>query len=228
MSGVEELGEGTPASAETTDPYVRYIRRFFARWAPVYDWFAFSIGWFYRTTVRRIAPRPGMTVLDLCTGTGEIAHRCAAAGAVVTGIDLSPEMLARARRKLESRGLEAALEIADARRLDFEDGAFDVVVISFGLHDMPREVRIEVLREARRMAGERLVIADYDVSPDRFGSAFWRAVIDRFESPYFKSFAATGALPLFEEAGLGTPRVTMLFPAFAVFETSVQRPDASR
>lgn len=219
-------GGGPPGSngheSAAVDPYVRFNRRFFARWAPFYDGFALSIAWVYRAAARQIAPRPGMTVLDVCTGTGEIARRCAAAGAAVTGVDLSPEMLDRARRKMAARDLPATIALMDARHLDFADGSFDVVVVGFGLHDMPPRVRPQVLAEMRRVARRRLIVADYDFSPDRPGAALWRWAIGLVETPYFVSFADGGAGPLLADAGWHVVSERRVSPAFAVFEARAE------
>ncbi len=69
---------------KNADPYIAYTRRFFDKWVSLYDLFALSIFPAYRAAVRRIGPRPGRSVLDVCTGTGEIALRCARQGAAET------------------------------------------------------------------------------------------------------------------------------------------------
>ena len=79
------------------------VRTMFDRIAPVYDVMnrVMTLGldqrWRRRTV--RIAVKPGDRVLDACCGTGDLAIIAARAGATVVGLDFSPEMLARARRK---------------------------------------------------------------------------------------------------------------------------------
>ncbi len=182
-----------------SDAYIAYTHRFFTRWVPVYDLFARSILYAYRAAVSSLAPRRGRSILDLCTGTGEIALRCARQGAEVTGIDVTPAMLARARRK--KGDLRVRFQLMDARRLAFPDASFDRAVLSFALHDMPRRVRLEVLREAARVARERLVILDYDFPRGPLGPVLvW--LVDLFESAYFKGFAREPTSALLREAGL--------------------------
>jgi demethylmenaquinone methyltransferase/2-methoxy-6-polyprenyl-1,4-benzoquinol methylase len=182
------------------DPYVAFTRRFFGRWSPVYDLFAKPIGFAYEAAVRRAGARPGRTILDLCTGTGEIALRCARRGAAVTAVDLTPSMFLRARRK--AHGLPVRFAGLDARRLAFPDASFDVVLLSFALHDMPRRVRAEVLREAARVAREEVIVLDYDIP--RRGP--WRQAVlgglGLFETPYLGEFARRGARGAIEDAGL--------------------------
>jgi len=184
----------------TADPYVAFTRRFFARWSPLYDWFAKPIGFAYAAAVRQAGARPGRSILDLCTGTGEIALRCGRRGARVTAVDLTPAMLIRAGRK--TRGLPVRCAGMDARRLAFPDGSFDAVLLSFALHDMPRKVRTEVLREAARVARERLVILDYDVPRRRLWRRAVLAGLGLFETPYLAGFARQGARGALEDAGL--------------------------
>ncbi len=185
---------------KSADAYIAYTHRFFTRWVAVYDLFARSIFPAYRAAVRALEPRHGRSILDLCTGTGEIALRCARQGAAVTGIDVTPAMLARARRK--AVGLPVHLQLMDARRLAFPDASFDRAVLSFALHDMPRRVRLEVLREAARVARERLVILDYDFPRRRPLGPLLVWLVDLFESAYFKGFARERSSALLREAGL--------------------------
>ena len=209
-------GAEAAAAAPVPDPYVAFTRRFFHRWSPLYDLFARPIGFAYAAAVRRAGARPGRTVLDLCTGTGEIALRCARRGARVTAVDLTPAMLARARRK--ARGLPVRFAEMDARRLAFADGSFDAVLLSFALHDMPRRARTQALREAARVAREAVVVLDYDV-PRR--GPLRRAVLAAlrlFETPYLADFARQGTPAAIADAGLAMRAAARPLPGlFAVY-----------
>jgi demethylmenaquinone methyltransferase/2-methoxy-6-polyprenyl-1,4-benzoquinol methylase len=163
---------------------------------------------------------PDTRVLDLCTGTGEIALRCARRGARVIAVDLSDSMMARARAKLAARpelATRLRFETMDARRLAFADRSFDVTVLSFALHDMPRPVRLEVLREARRVTARRLVVLDYELPRARPWRRALTASIALFETAYFPRFAAEGLEPLLRDAGLGGAARTRLGPSFALY-----------
>lgn len=75
----------------------------------------------------------GERVLDLGTGTGAVAERAVAAvgdTGLVAGVDVSPEMLVAARRRLESSAVAVDLREASAEHLPFADGTFDVVLSS--------------------------------------------------------------------------------------------------
>lgn len=184
----------------SSDPYVSFTRRFFARWSPLYDLFAKPIGFAYSAAVRLAGAAPGRHLLDLCTGTGEIALRCARRGAQVTAVDLTPSMFTRAERK--ARRLPVRFAGMDARELAFPDRSFDAVLLSFALHDMPRKVRVQVLREAARVARERLVVLDYDVPRSGLGRRAVLAGLGLFETPYLADFAKQGAAGALAEAGL--------------------------
>jgi len=212
---------GAAERPEAADPYAAFTRRFFARWSPVYDLFAKPVGFAYRAAVRRAGARPGRSILDLCTGTGEIALRLARRGARVTAVDLAPSMLLRAVGK--ARRLPVRFAGMDARRLAFPDASFDTVVLSFALHDMPRAVRREVLREAARVGRESVVILDYDVPK----SGPWRRLVlwglGLFETPYLRGFAEAGAAGAIEQAGLAVRETVRPVPGlFAVYVVGIR------
>ncbi len=112
------------------------VRRMFDRISPVYDLMnrVMTAGldrrW-RRATVAAVV-RPGDRVLDACCGTGDLAVEASRAGARVVGLDFSGEMLARARRK------SSAVEWVegDVLELPFEDGAFDVATVGFGIRNV--------------------------------------------------------------------------------------------
>lgn len=202
------------STLSTADPYVAFTRRFFDRWSPLYDLFARPIGFAYAAAVRQAGARPGRRILDLCTGTGEIALRCGRRGARVTAVDLTPSMFTRAGRK--TRGLPVRFAGMDARQLAFPDESFDAVVLSFALHDMPRKVRTLVLREAARVARDTLVVLDYDI-PSR--EPWRRAVLaglGLFETPYLADFARRGALGALADAGLEVRQTLRPLPGLFV------------
>lgn len=113
-------------------------------------------------------------VLDIGCGTGELGLALAARGHPVTGVDLSPSAIERARRKATERGLDAEFVAADATELDGYDGHFDTVVDSGLLHCLPPPAQgryLEVLRRICRPGGRVAVLCFADVpgarTPDR-------------------------------------------------------------
>jgi len=174
------------------DAYVDFVRGFFDRWSPLYDAFARPIGSAYAAAARAAGAAPGRRLLDLCTGTGEIAMRSARLGATVTAVDLTPSMLDRARRK--GRRLGIRFVEMDARRLAFADASFDAVVLSFALHDMPAAARRAVLQEALRVARERVVVLDYEPPERGWRRRLVEVVLESFETPYLRGFLRDGGV----------------------------------
>jgi SAM-dependent methyltransferase len=81
----------------------------------------------------RVGVAPGMRVLDVATGTGNVALPAAAMGAEVCGVDITAEMLARTALRAGEAGLRVALSQADAEFLPFADDTFDRVLSSLGV-----------------------------------------------------------------------------------------------
>ena len=148
--------------------------------------------------------RPGDRVLDVCTGTGDVALEFARRCDDVTGIDLSAEMLAVARKK-DREGKIRFLQM-DATRLDFADREFDVSAISFALHDMPPQVREKVLREMARVTKRKIVIVEYRPSQNSVLRALYISLISLYESKYFPEFGRDDFRGLLARCGLQVER----------------------
>ena len=82
--------------------------------------------------------REGQRVLDVGCGTGVAAVTAARRGANVSGLDLTPELLERARENSEIAGVDIDWRQGDAEALPFKDGEFDVVLSQFGHMFAPR------------------------------------------------------------------------------------------
>lgn len=117
-----------------------------------------------RQTSRALELGAGARVLDLATGTGDLAIEIAesAPEARVVGLDPSPRMLEIARAKLARRELEQRVELVqgDAQALPFEARSFDGVSIAFGIRNVPD--RPAALREMARVTrpGGRIAILE--------------------------------------------------------------------
>jgi len=92
--------------------------------------------------------RSGRRVLDAACGTGVVSVTAARLGAQVTGLDLTPELLERARENARIAGVEIDWHEGDVEKLPFGDATFDFVLSEFGHIFAPRpEVAIgEMLR----------------------------------------------------------------------------------
>ena len=122
-------------------------------------------GRFRRRLVELAGLRPGQSVLDVGSGTGGLAlavrEQVGPAGEVC-GVDPSPEMLARARRKAARRGAAVRFETAPVEDLPFPDATFDAVVTSLVLHHVAEENRARGVAEIARVLkpGGRFFAAD--------------------------------------------------------------------
>jgi ubiquinone/menaquinone biosynthesis C-methylase UbiE len=105
-------------------------------------------------------PKPGMKVLEVGCGTGANLMLYRQAGCSVYGIDLSPSMLDVACAKL-GKGVE--LQLGNASNMPYRDNSFDLVIAMFTLHEMPGEIRPQVMKETTRVVKKegRILIVDF-------------------------------------------------------------------
>lgn len=141
--------------------YQQHVLHFYNRFAHLYD-----LGEFIRRGTRRKAMllsrwQPGESVLDLCTGTGNLAITFASQGANVIGIDIARGMLKRASAK--SKDMTTGWLEMDATELAFADNSFQISMLSLALHHMPVQTQLQVLRELRRVTSRRIVIIEPDI-----------------------------------------------------------------
>jgi ubiquinone/menaquinone biosynthesis C-methylase UbiE len=124
--------------------------RLAARFEPVHD-----------QLVNLLRVERGDRVLDLATGTGEVAVRAAERGASVTGIDIAEPMLAKARERAPG----VTFDHGDVEYLPYEDECFDVLVSSFGLIFAPDHANVAA--ELARVAcpGARLGFSSWKPNP---------------------------------------------------------------
>jgi SAM-dependent methyltransferase len=88
--------------------------------------------------VKRAGIRTGDRVLDVACGTGVVATTAARLGARVTGLDLTPELLERARENARIAAVEIEWHEGDVENLPFDDAVFDVVISQYGHIFAPR------------------------------------------------------------------------------------------
>jgi demethylmenaquinone methyltransferase / 2-methoxy-6-polyprenyl-1,4-benzoquinol methylase len=147
---------GDPSARE---PFVRDIFDETAQW---YDWtirfLSFGSGdWYRRKALGRAGLRPGMTILDLATGTGvvaEAAMKVTGGDIGIVGADISIGMLREARRKT---GIPTVL--SPGERLPFPDDAFDLVTVGFAMrHFSDLGTTFRELRRVLRPGGRILIL----------------------------------------------------------------------
>jgi len=135
------------------------VRGMFDRIAPVYDAMnrVMTAGldrvW-RRLTVEAVV-QPGDRVLDACCGTGDLALAAEREGGVVTGVDFSPRMLERARRKSET----VTWVEGDLLALPFGDASFDAATVGFGVRNVSDlDAALAELRRVLRPGGRLAIL----------------------------------------------------------------------
>ncbi len=88
--------------------------------------------------VERLDIKPGMKVLDVACGSGNLAVLAAEKGADVTGIDIAENLVNTAKKRAARLGLNIRFEQGDAEAMPYDDGTFDLVMTMFGAMFCPR------------------------------------------------------------------------------------------
>lgn len=150
----------------------RYVRTLFATIADRYDLvtvvlsFGRDRAWKQRL-VREARLGPGMAVVDLACGTGDIAFEAARAGATVTGLDITERMVALARSKSLASGggtdrRRPRFIVGDMMALPFGAASADVITTGYGLRNVPRlEDAVDEIGRVLRPGG-RLLSLDFN------------------------------------------------------------------
>jgi len=134
-----------------------------------------------RKAVRSLGLGPGDRVLDVATGTGDLAIMIARRhdGVDVKGIDPSANMIGVGNEKIADIGLNerVVLEIGDGQALPFEDDTFDGAVVAFGIRNFPD--RLKGLEEMTRVTkpGRKVVILELSEPEKGVMSLFAKAYI---------------------------------------------------
>jgi phosphatidylethanolamine/phosphatidyl-N-methylethanolamine N-methyltransferase len=126
------------------------VRDAYRRWAPIYDLTFGKIAEAGRKHAVQIINRRRGRVLEVGVGTG-LSLPCYGSHLTITGIDLSPEMLAKAENKVDRQNLVNVAELheMDAGALAFPDESFDTVVAMYVMTVVPEPER--VMRELERV-----------------------------------------------------------------------------
>jgi|GEM_PF-190569 len=165
---------------------------------------------------RELNFRQGDKLLDIATGPGYVAHKAHDLGCVVSAIDISEAMIARARQSLPSA---IQLRVGDAEYLAFEAGAFDIITMNFGMvHLAQPDKAVNEAYKALKVGG-------------RFGFTVWappehspgfsivlraiethgnRAVTLPEGPPFFRYGEREQGIGLLTDAGFSSPRARLI------------------
>jgi SAM-dependent methyltransferase len=125
--------------------------------------------------------KSGQCVLDVGSGTGVVAVTAARAGARVSALDLTPELIEVARHNALAAGVQIDFREGDAEALPFDDAAFDVVLSQFAHMFAPRpEVAVKEMLRVLKPGG---VIAFSTWPPELFAGRMF-ALTGRYASPH--------------------------------------------
>lgn len=192
------------------------IRRMFDGIAPRYDLLnhllSLNVDRAWRRRVTRMLPVQTGPILDVCTGTGDLAFEYdrACGGAVsIIGADFSSEMLVRAVRKSSRHARNRPIRFvqADAQRLPFADDTFELVVVAFGLRNVTDIGRglAEMTRVAR--PGGRVGVLEFSRPRRPILGAVYRTYFRRVLPVVGQLFSRSG-----EHAYAYLPASVMEFP----------------
>ncbi|MFO0803441.1 MAG: bifunctional demethylmenaquinone methyltransferase/2-methoxy-6-polyprenyl-1,4-benzoquinol methylase UbiE [Gemmataceae bacterium] len=170
------------ATPELLDKRETRIRRMFGQIAPWYDFLnhalSLNIDKRWRTKTTKLVPPLGAEagpILDLCTGTGDLAlayNRAAGGRVPIVAADFCHEMLLRAAKKAAAVPQIRFVE-ADAQALPFPSDTFQIVTVAFGLRNVTDTDRglAEMVRVAK--PGGRIAILEFSRPRNRLFGAFY-------------------------------------------------------
>jgi demethylmenaquinone methyltransferase/2-methoxy-6-polyprenyl-1,4-benzoquinol methylase len=163
------------------------VREMFSRLAERYDLindvmsFGLHRRWKKETVALAFQGRAPGRWLDLCCGTGDIcflAEAAAGAGTRVVGADFTLPMLAVARRRARADSRKSSFVQADALRLPFADGTFDVLTVGYGLRNLADpEAGVAEMRRVLAPGG-RAVILDFGKPENPIAGSLYGAFLN--------------------------------------------------
>ena len=131
--------------------------------------------------VERLGLKPGTAVLDVACGTGNLALPAARLGAVVTGVDIAPNLIEQARATAAQEGLKAQFDEGDAEALPYGDARFDAAITMYGAMFAPRPDL--VASELKRVVKPGGIIAMGNWTPTGFVGQMFKAAAAHVPPP---------------------------------------------
>jgi ubiquinone/menaquinone biosynthesis C-methylase UbiE len=196
--------------------YYEYIKKRFRRWAFFYDYTWIPIRYIRKEFYKFSGCVQNKRILDICTGTGSQAIEFTKNNNTVYGIDLSLDMIRVANKKLKNNNLKFLT--ANATKIPFKNNSFDLISISFGLHEMPLEIIYKAIKDAKRVLKSDgiLVIADFKRS-DKLLFKLGYPILKWFECDYYPEIlkiSLTGTLKNYKFIKLNEKEILKGFGRF--------------
>jgi ubiquinone/menaquinone biosynthesis C-methylase UbiE len=161
---------------KTVSEETERLKRIYEKQAPRYDRsIAFWEKVLFRDGRQWVCSRAQGEVLEAAIGTGRNLTFYPA-GVRLTGIDLSPAMLERARERAGELGMEVDLREGDAQDLPFPGGSFDTVVCTLSLCNVPDDRRAVAEMKRVLRPGGRLLLLDHIRAASGLGRAVQKAL----------------------------------------------------
>ena len=173
--------------------HIEYNNLLFKRLVLIYDWVALFLLRLRRDMVGRINLPIHSKIIDIARGTGTQSIKFAKKGYQVVGVDISPDMISRARLK-GGEFSKLSFEIDNAESINYPDSHFDIATLSFALHDMPDPMRQKVIQEMKRVtkSGGKIIIADYQKRSNQIARKLIYSITKIWESRYYEDFLDKG------------------------------------
>jgi demethylmenaquinone methyltransferase/2-methoxy-6-polyprenyl-1,4-benzoquinol methylase len=168
--------QSTPASAERN----RFAQNLFTPLPQRYDRLAELLsfgqnGRWRRAMISRVEPAPGLSVLDVASGTAGVALGLARAGATVVGVDLTEQMLRQGQRNVADARMGDHIQLVAGRaeQLPFDDATFDALTFTYLFRYVTDPEA--TLRELARVVkpGARVASLEFMLPPSRFWRFWW-------------------------------------------------------
>ena len=188
------------------------MRKKFSRWVRIYD--LLEILPEAKKLRKAVIDQVGEdgNVLDLCCGTGTIAIQLAKSNPLlkIFGLDLSVDMLKIAKEK--SIGLKSINFMEGmAENIPFPNCYFDFIIISFALHEMPKEMRTRVLKECLRILRNRGRLIILDVRKIHKWTKYLVLIyLKLFEPPYVLEFIEENLKETLQRIGFSSVNQTTI------------------
>ena len=146
------------------------VRKIYARLSRIYDFWGFLTE---STAIKKALHladiKDGESVLEVAVGTGKVFEQIVSMNKTGRndGIDLSPEMLSVARKRLNGRYSNYALKVADAYSLPYDNNTFDVVINNYMFDLLPEQDFSKVLLEIKRVLKTKGRVVVTSMTPGR-------------------------------------------------------------